>query len=195
MVCKKHRLRPLQVRIAGHDHVEIFFGRLGQLSAQRLQSADDELDLVAQKKPHVERHLIVAAARGVEFAAGRTDQLGQASFDIHMNIFVRLRKLELAAVYLALDRLQAADNLPRITGWNDALLGEHFRVRNTAHDVMAVKPRIDRNRRRKSFDRIRRRSGEASAPELGLFRLRVGHVSPAWPGASAASANATRSNE
>ena len=67
-------------------------------------------------------------------------------------------------------------------------LFHHFQAK---HEIFRTLIELDLG---PSIDRIRRRSGEPSAPELGLFRLRVGHVSLAWPGASAVSATATRSN-
>ena len=134
-----------------------------------MQPVDNEPHFVTQEKPHVQRHLIVAAARRMELSAGGPDQLRQAPLDIHVNIFVGLRELELTAVDLALNRLEAADDLARIAGWNNALFREHFRVRDTAHNVMAVKPRIDLDRRGKSFDGVRRACRKASAPKLGLF--------------------------
>ena len=70
--------------------------------------------LVAQIEPHIQGDLIVAAARRVQFAAGAADLLGQPPLDVHVNVFVRRRELELAVVDLALDRRQAADNLLRI---------------------------------------------------------------------------------
>ena len=78
------------------------------------QALDDDFHFIAQIQPHVEGHLIVAAARRVQFAAGRTDHLGQAPLDVHVNVFIGRRKSELAVVDLALNSLQAADDLAPI---------------------------------------------------------------------------------
>ena len=104
-----------------------------------------------------------------KFAAGRADQLGQAPLDIHVNVFVCLGKHKFSVVDFAPNGFQASDDLLRVTHRNDALLPKHFSMRNTAQDIVTVKPRIDGNRRSECFDGIRRLGGEAPAPELFLF--------------------------
>ena len=105
----------------------------------------------------------------MQFAAGRTDELGQAPLDIHVNIFVGLRESKLAVVDLTLDGLQTPDNPPRIARRDDALLGQHFGVGNAAANIVAIEPRIDVDRRGKSFHGRRRAACKATAPELGFF--------------------------
>ena len=153
--------------------VEVFFRRPAKLTLEFLQARDDRFHFLAQIKPHVEGDLIVAAPRRVQFAPGRTDQLGQAPLDIHVNVFVGLGELELAAVDLALHRLQAPDDFARVRGRDDALLGQHFGVRDAAANIVAVEPGIDVDRRGKSFHRGRRAGAEAPAPKLRFFCSRL----------------------
>jgi len=63
----------------------------------------------------------------------------------------------------------------RVTHRNDALLPKHFGMRNTAQDIVTVKPPIDGNRRSECFDGIRRLGYEAPAPELASLCLAFGH--------------------
>ncbi len=138
MMRQQHRLSALEMGIARHDDIKMFSCRPCQLALQRPQSVDDDLHFFAQIEPHVQRNLIVAAPRRMQFSSRGTDQLGQAPLDIHVNILVGLRKLKLAALDLALDILQPADDLAAFARRYDALLGQHLRVRDAAHDVVAV---------------------------------------------------------
>ena len=65
---KSNRLSALEVRIAGHNDVQILLGDARQLPLEHLQTLDDERHLFAQKKTHIEGDLIVATARRVELS-------------------------------------------------------------------------------------------------------------------------------
>ena len=75
----------------------------------------------------------------------------------------------LAGAGFALDGLETPDDPARVARRNDALLGEHFRVGNTAANIMAIEPRIDVDRGGKSFDGRRRARAKSAAPKLALF--------------------------
>ena len=103
-----------------------------------LSRSRDCRHFVAQIEPHIQGDLVVAAARRVQLAAGAADLLGQPALDVHVNVFIRRRELELAAGDLALDGRQAADNFLRIPQGNNPLLAEHLGMGDAAHDVMAI---------------------------------------------------------
>ena len=84
-----HRLRRLQMREAGHRVRGMRPGpcrqRLHHVGDLRRQS----VDRVPHPQPDIRRHLIVAAARGVQTLASLTDPIGQPRLDIHVNVFQR----------------------------------------------------------------------------------------------------------
>ncbi len=106
----------------------------------------------------------------MQLGAGAADLLGEPALDVHVNVFIRRRELELAAGDLALDGRQAADNFLRIPQGNNPLLAEHLGMGDAAHDVMAVQTRIDGDGRGKGLDGIGGATAEPAAPEF-FFRL------------------------
>jgi len=65
------------------------------------QSAAVALGVSAHEERHVGGHLVVAGARGVELAAHRAHDLGEAALDRHVDVLVLRADLE--AVLLDLD--------------------------------------------------------------------------------------------
>jgi hypothetical protein len=116
----------------------MLFRRLSQRPLQTRQAFDDRTHLVAQIQPHVERHLIVAATRGVQLAARRTDFFSQTPLDVHVDVFVGGREGEPAGVDFALDGAQTKNDFRGVARGNNALLAEHLGMGNTAHDVVAI---------------------------------------------------------
>ena len=103
MVREQHRLRPLEVRVAGEVHVGGFLGpaqqhRLELVDARRLHPA-----LAAQVQAQIERDLVVAAAAGVQLGAGRARDLGDAALDRGVDVLVGGRERERARRELLLD--------------------------------------------------------------------------------------------
>src|SRR5437870_532466 len=80
---KSDGLCALQVCVAGHHHLEMFFGEIEQRSLQTPQARRDFRDLSFDVKPQVERDLVVPAPRGVQFRASGTDSFRQRGFDVH----------------------------------------------------------------------------------------------------------------
>ena len=67
---------------------------------ERFQERQQRLTRLHNRAPHVQMHierdLIVTAARGVQAFARVADRLRQRAFDIHVNIFQTDRKSEFA---------------------------------------------------------------------------------------------------
>ena len=86
MVGEGHRLRPLQMGVAGHDRVEVLRRPIAQLQNEREQQGFDLLCLLPQRQPQVERDLVVAAARGVQALARAADPLRELRLDKHVDV-------------------------------------------------------------------------------------------------------------
>src|SRR5690242_4415472 len=87
VVRKRDRLRSLEVRVAGHDGLDL----VTRLVEQRARQIDDgRVELVEpidREEPQVEGDLIVAAAGGVQLAGDITDELRQTQLDRGVNVF------------------------------------------------------------------------------------------------------------
>jgi hypothetical protein len=109
--------------IAGHDGFPVFAADLQQSPGQFQQQFADAFHLIVQIKQYIQCHLIIAAARGVQFLAHITDFGGQECFDIHMHVIGFHRKLEPALSDFLLDFLQGGDDLFPFFTADDSLLG------------------------------------------------------------------------
>ena len=140
------RLRALQMREARHHRVGMGLGLFGQRRLQRVQLAVDLVDGVPHPELEVGRHLVVARARGVKPARGVADQLLEPRLDMRVDVLQRARKRERSGGDFRRDRVQARDDLLRILGRNDALIGKHPRVRSAAGDVLGEERLVEVDR-------------------------------------------------
>ena len=138
VMCKRSRLCALQVRIARHNRIEI----LTALYSQRLHKAkdqlDDLLDLLLDVQTHIECNLIVSRTAGVQTLAGITDALGQQLLDVHVDVLVIERELNLAVLDILEDALQTFDDLFGLMLLDDALLAQHGSVRDRSGDIFLI---------------------------------------------------------
>ena len=165
---KQDRLSALEMSVARHDHFAIFRRAIND---RLLQFDDQSLNfsrLTSDVQMHVERDLIISRASGVESAARLADPISQCLLDVHMNVFELDTELELAAIDLRADLLQAVDDLIAIVVGDDVLSGEHFRMRDRAFDVLTIQPLIESNRRLEFIDHLVRRLLETPAPEFSV---------------------------
>src|SRR5688572_3329384 len=98
-------------------------GRKDEL--QILELAVEMVADIADIEAEIGRHLVVARARGVAAARRRPDQILGPPFDIHMDVFQRARKSEVAGLDFGLHLLEAAPYFSRVRLRNDALFGKH----------------------------------------------------------------------
>ena len=96
MVGQGNGLGLLQVGVARHDGVGVPGGVFQNGPEQRRELFDRAGNGRLHVKPHIQRHLVVAAAAGVHPLARRADALGQKRFNVHVDVFGPHRKLHLA---------------------------------------------------------------------------------------------------
>jgi hypothetical protein len=112
VVAERHRLRGLQMGEARYRVARMLRGAFHQCQHQVGKLRVQPVDRVAHPKPKIRRHLVVAAARGVQPAAGLTDAFGQPGLDVHVDVFECHVEREASALDLVRDRPQpAADRL------------------------------------------------------------------------------------
>ncbi len=104
MVAERHRLRGLQMGEAGHRIGGMRGGAVGQRAHQVGKLRIEPVDRVAHPQAEIGRHLVVAAARGVQPLAGLADALGQPRLDVHVDVFERLVEGEAPGLDFRRDR-------------------------------------------------------------------------------------------
>ena len=87
VVAPGHGLGGLQMGEAGHDPIGALFGLCQEGLHQGGQGGHGGVALVAHPQAKVGGDLIIAAARGVQALARFADEVGQAGFDIQMDVF------------------------------------------------------------------------------------------------------------
>ena len=107
VVRQRHRLRPLQVRVARHDGVQMLFRHIAQRLYHRRAARARGLDFVGQVQPQIQRHLVVAAARRVQLFARLADAAGQLRLHKGVNVLARHVDFERAVVQIRENALQA----------------------------------------------------------------------------------------
>ena len=94
MLRKCNRLRPLQMRVAGHDGLLVFLCLFAENRFQLQQVFNHGRNFVPEVEAEIERDLIVAASCRVQTLSGVPDSLGQKRLDIHVDIFVVCGKFD-----------------------------------------------------------------------------------------------------
>ena len=132
--------------------------------------AVEPVDRVAHPQPEIGRHLVVAAARGVQPLAGLADPLGQPRLDVHVDVFERLVEREAPG----LDFGAIASRPLRIACSSSALmtpdLRQHRGMRERAPDVLPPQLAVEADGGVDLLHHHRRAGGEAAAP----LRVRAG---------------------
>ena len=83
----QHRLRALQVRVAGEHRLPVCPGEVEQRRLHFTHAPLDALNLAAQPQAQRRRHLIVAAATRVELASRVADKRDEPRLDERMHVF------------------------------------------------------------------------------------------------------------
>ena len=101
-----HRLRSLEVRVAGHRPPGVPRGQLAENRHQRAGQFDRSVAALADVEGDVGRDLVVARAPGVELAAHRPGDLGDPPLDRHVDVLVVGREREAVLAELGGDLVE-----------------------------------------------------------------------------------------
>ena len=137
-----HRLGTLQVSVAGHNIARALLGLLAQHGNQLSNLALDMLARRAQVQPDVQRHLVIAAAAGVQPLAGIAHAGSQRLFHKGVHILGVGVNFQRTAVQIVQNRVQAFVNIVHILLGNNALTPQHGRVDKAALYILLNHPRI-----------------------------------------------------
>ena len=138
VVRKGHRLRALQVGVPGHDGALIGLRHMAERAYDVLDELNSLFALVAQVEAGIQRHLVVAAARGVELFAHVAQPCGELRLHKGVDVLGRGVYFERAAVQVGQDAAQALDELRALVRGDNPALGQHARVGDAALDILPV---------------------------------------------------------
>src|SRR5206468_13021261 len=100
---EENGLGALGVRVARRDGAPVARREGDERLLEPPDRAVERVALGAQPEAKVERHLVVAAAAGVQLAAERPEELHEPPLDRHVDVLVRGEKAEAARIELAAD--------------------------------------------------------------------------------------------
>ena len=164
MMTEQNRLCPLQMRIAGHDNVTVFFSGLDNGFLQFDKEFGNCRNFPANVHMRIQCNLVVAAAPGMKPFAGFTDSICQPFFHIHVNVFQFYRKFKFAFFNLFINMFQPCDNGIFISFRNNALPLQHRRVGNAAANIFCIHAAVKLDRGIEFFYTFIRGLCKAAAP-------------------------------
>src|SRR5438132_13936723 len=97
------RLGPLEVRIPGHDRVDLFGRALGERSREVEDAGVEPRERVDREEPEVQSDLVVAASTRVQLPADLADQVSEATLDDRVNVLEVGRPRRSTLLHLADD--------------------------------------------------------------------------------------------
>jgi hypothetical protein len=168
LVGGEHRLRPAEVRVAGHDEPALPLREAEEGPLQLGQRGVDPVDRAAAVEPQVGGHLVVPAPRGVQFAAHVAEPGGEGGLDVEVDVLAGGRKLEPPGADVGADLLERLRDRVGLGNREQARGGEHPGVGDRAVDVVVGQPAVERHALREGLDPGVGRLAEHAAP--GLLR-------------------------
>ena len=143
LVAEGHRLGPLQVGVAGHDIVGALGGLVADGPDQFFDLALDVGGSFPQVEAQIQRHLVVAAAAGVQPLARIPHPGGEGLFYEGVDILGGGVDLQRAAVQIIQDAVQAPVDVLYVLFRDDALPSQHGGVDQAALDILLDHPRVE----------------------------------------------------
>ena len=134
-------LRPLPVRVAGHDRGAVGPGAIDQREAERAHGVRRPIGGLHDPEPHRRLHLVVSAAARVH----RRAEVAQQPLDGRVDILV-------GRVRLDLDLAERSNDLLGQGPVDQALASKHPHVHRACAQVVRQQPAIDIERRRERQD-------------------------------------------
>ena len=133
---QQHGLGPLQVGVAGQVHVGGVGGPLGQRLLQRHDVVGHPHEGAPAPQAQVGRHLVVAAAPGVQLGPDVAGQLGDPALDGRVDVLVAGGVDEDAGGELLLDQIERIDERAHLAVAQDSDLAQPLHVGARADQVV-----------------------------------------------------------
>ena len=181
VVAQGDGLRGLQVGEAGHRVGGVLGGAVGQGAHQVGDLQVQPVQRVAHPQAEIGGDLVVAAAGGVQALAGLPDALGQAGFDVHVDVFQRPVEREAAGFDLGGDAGQALLDRGLVRRFDQPGAGQHGGVGQAALDVLPPHALVEADGGVDLLHDHAGAGGESSAPlDIGRGVAQIGGLIQGW---------------
>ena len=182
MVRKQHRLRALEVRVAGHDRVAGFDRPIEQDRLECVDPARRVSALPPDEQAQRGGNLVVPAPARVQLRAALARQLGDTAFDRGVDVFVGRRERERPFGELVLHPVERDDHHRGFLVGEDADAREHRDVGARARDVVGRQPPVEGQALRERHQLLGGSIREATVPQMAGSPARrgppVAHAAP-----------------
>ncbi len=172
----KHRLGAAEVGVGGDHESLLPLSQLEKRPLQLPQTSVESIDRPAAEEPQVGGHLIVAAAGGVQLAAGIANPLSEHRLDVEMDVFASCGERKAALSDLAANLGQRRHDLLSLVGGDDAAGGKHRGMGCGAGDVVLGEATVVGNALGERLHPLIGGYGKHAAPRLGRSWAVVHHL-------------------
>ncbi len=180
VVREQHRLRALEVRVAGEVDVVGGIRARHEHLLQPVHVGGDVGALAPEEQAQRGGDLVVAAATGVELRPRGPRQLGDPALDGGVDVLVGRRELERAVEQLGPDAVERGDDLGRL------VVGEHPRARQArdvragTREVVGREAPVERQALGERQELLGRALGEPAVPEGHVLGPAGCREPPCW---------------
>ena len=158
------RLRPLQVGIAGNEHVAIGRGQFDQGALRGPEQGAERVAFVAEVEAEIQGDLVIAAAGGVQLRAGVADPLGQLGLEVHVDVFEFGLEREFPRLDLRADLAQTCRDLCALLRGDQPGGFERGGVRDGARDILPPESPVVTDRLAVALEKFGGLFGKAAVP-------------------------------
>ena len=131
---------------------------------QVLEARLQDLEVLSQVQPEIQRDLIVPAPTCVELPSHRTHDLRQPTLHRHVYVLIRIRERETVFTKFVPDPFESTHQGATFRAGQDSGFFQGLAMGKTAKDVVFEQPAIKGQGARKAFDQCMGRFGEPAGP-------------------------------
>ena len=173
---QQHGLRALKMRVTGQIRVSGVGGPAIENVDQCQHVARGRREFSFGEQPQGRGYLVVAAAGGVQFRASRAGDLGDATFDGRVNVFVARRENECTRRELALGLPKSGNDRLSFADGQHPRGAEHLGMRDGPCDVVAPQTRVKADARREGHQRVGGWLAESAVPEVLVVHVALARI-------------------
>ena len=143
MMRQRRRLRFLHMCKSRHDRVNVLLHDLQKLPQKIHHQSLQGNNLTPDIHLHIQCHLVIPAAPGVEHLTHIPDPLDQIRLHKTVYIFIFICNLKSAALHIAENTFQTCNNFFLLFLKQDSLLTKHHHMGDTSLNILFVKPFVE----------------------------------------------------
>mmetsp|Transcript_589 Transcript_589/g.1429 ORF Transcript_589/g.1429 Transcript_589/m.1429 type:complete len:395 (+) Transcript_589:285-1469(+) len=175
-VAPPHRLRVLQVRECGHEHVALLLRACARHLDKLVQHSARRLESVHEVQARVRGNLVVSASSCVQLSSDGSNNLAEPPFVCCVNVLVSVAHDERVGFPLLCHLVESRAQRVRLFVCDDACFRECSCVRLRADDVLSPHASVNGERLVELFHERVSRTRESPSPQFFLFHRARGRA-------------------